>query len=197
MKEENIEKITQSTTFISHWSEQILRNMGFADEWIKYINLIFLLLILSVLVIVLQYFTRIILHSIFSRAARLPRMAFLQQLVNRRFPHYLAMIVPFSLVKGAIPIIFELFPKSMVLANKLADIYLIFYIIWLLMSVVNAFGDTLRTKSGLNDKPIDSYVQVVKIFLYFIGFIILFSILSGKNPMYFITGLGLHPLFFC
>lgn len=190
MKEENIEKITQSTTFISRWSEQMLQNMGFADEWIKYINLIFLLLILFVLVIILQYLTRIILHSIFSRAARLPRMAFLQQLVNRRFPHYLAMIVPFSLVKGAIPIIFELFPKSMVLANKLADIYLIFYIIWLLMSVVNAFGDTLRAKSGLNDKPIDSYVQVVKIFLYFIGFIILFSILSGKNPMYFITGLG-------
>ena len=58
------------------------------------------------------------------------------------------------------------------------------------MSVINAFGDTLKKKPGLSDKPIESYVQVVKIFFYFIGFIVLFSILSGKNPMYFITGLG-------
>lgn len=190
MKEENIKQITESTSFISQWTEGLLKSLGFADEWIKYINLVFLLAILVVLVFLVQYITRVILHSMFIRLARLPRLSFLQRLVERRFPHYLAMIVPFSLVKGSIPIIFELFPKTMVFVNKLADIYLIFYIIWLLMSVINAFGDMLRAKSGLNDKPIDSYVQVVKIFLYFIGFIILFSILSGKNPMYFITGLG-------
>lgn len=74
--------------------------------------------------------------------------------------------------------------------DKLADIYLIFYVIWLIMSVVNAFSDTLRTKPSLKDKPLDSYVQVVKIIFYIIGFIILFSILTGQNPTVIITGLG-------
>ena len=190
MNEQEIEKITQSTNVISEWSVQLLRNMGFAEKWINYINLVFLLLILVVLVFVLQYVTRIILRAVLSHASKLPRMSFLKNLLNRRFPHFLAMIIPFSLVKGSIPIIFDSFPKLMTFAHKLADIYLIFYIIWLIMSVLNAFADTLRTKQGLNDKPIDSYIQVVKIFLYIFGFIILFSILSGKNPMYFITGLG-------
>ena len=186
----DIEKITKSTNIISSWSIELLRSWGVPEDWITYINMLFLLLILLSLVILLQYITRIILKITFHKLEKMRNMKFFGRLARRRFPHFLAMIIPFSLVKGSIPIIFETFPKIILIANKLTDIYLIFYIIWLLMSVINAFGDTLKHKDGLNDKPIESYIQVVKIFLYFIGVIILFSILSGKNPMVFITGLG-------
>lgn len=187
---EDIQKITKSTNIISNWSENLLRNWGVAEDWITYINMLFLLALLIVLVFLLQYITRKIINAAFKKLGKMPNMKFLGRLAHRRFPHFLAMIVPFGLVKGSIPIIFEEFPTLVTLANKLTDIYLIFYVIWLLMSVINAFGDTLKNKDGLNDKPIDSYIQIVKIFFYFIGTIILFSILSGKNPMYFITGLG-------
>jgi len=55
---------------------------------------------------------------------------------------------------------------------------------------VNAFTDTLRSRPSMADKPLDSYVQVVKIILYAIGFIILFSILTGKDPVVILGGLG-------
>lgn len=188
--EEKIEQVTQSTHVISQWSTQFLKNIGFADKWIDYINLIFLLLLLAVAVFILQYLTRFILRRVLSRIGKLPRMSFFKRLRERRFAHYFAMIVPFMLVKGFIPIIFEPFPKAEIFANKLADIYLIFYVIWVCISVINAFSDTLRAKEGMEDKPIDSYMQVVKIFLYFIGIIIIISILTGKDPKIFITGLG-------
>ena len=73
----------------------------------------------------------------------------------------------------------------MVFLDKLADIFLIFYVIWLVMAIINAFTDTLRQKPSLKDKPLDSYSQVVKIVLYFIGFIVLFSILTGQNRGYY------------
>lgn len=190
MNGEDIEKITQSTNVISQWSIRILKNIGFEDKWINYFNLIFLLILLVVAVFALQLITRYILHLVFARLGKLPRMSFFNRLRAHRFPHFLAMIIPFSLVKSSIPIIFDQFPKLMLFADKIADIYLIFYVIWLIMSLINAFGDTLRIKESMRDKPIDSYIQVVKIVLYFIGFIILFSILSGKDPMVFITGLG-------
>lgn len=190
MNEDNIEHISRSTNAISEWSIEFLKNIGISDNWVKYINLIFLLSVVVVLVFVVQYVTRIILHTILSRSARLSKADILENLSKRRFPHFLAMIVPFSLAKGSIPIIFDQFPKTMRFMDKLADIYLIFYVIWLIMSVVNAFSDTLRTKPSLKDKPLDSYVQVVKIIFYIIGFIILFSILTGQNPTVIITGLG-------
>jgi len=100
------------------------------------------------------------------------------------------MIIPFSLVKGSIPIIFDHFPRTMVMVDKMVDIFLIFYVIWLVSSIVNAFTDTLRSRPSLADKPLDSYVQVVKIILYAIGFIVLFSILTGQKPGVILGGLG-------
>jgi miniconductance mechanosensitive channel len=190
MNEENIEQISRSTNAISEWSIQLLSNLGIPDNWVQYINLLLLLLVLVLLVLLVQYLTRKIFQTILKRIAKLTDLNFLSNLYDRKFPHYLAMIIPFSLVKGSIPIIFDLFPKTMIFADKLVDIFLIFYVIWLLISVVNAFSDTIRVKPNLVDKPIDSYTQVVKIILYAVGFIILFSILTGKNPGVILGGLG-------
>lgn len=190
MNEENIQQISRSTNAISDWSLQLLQSLGIDDNWAKYINLIILVIVLTVLVFIVQYLTRTVLKSVLDRFGKISRAEFPKNLSRRRFPHFLAMVIPYSLVKGSIPIIFDQFPKTMVLADKLADIFLIFYVIWLLMSVLNAFFDTLYKKPSMRDKPLESYAQVVKIVLYCIGFIILFSILTGKNPAHILTGLG-------
>lgn len=190
MHEESIEHISRSTNIISDWSLQLLQGLGITDYWLKYFNFIILLMILTVLVFLLQYITRVIISFFLDRFGKISRSEFPKNLAKRRFPHFLAMVIPYSLVKGSIPIIFNHFPDTMVLVNKLVDIFLIFYVIWLLMSVIKAFFDTLNKKPNLKDKPLESYAQVIKIILYCIGFIVLFSILTGKNPVHILTGLG-------
>lgn len=190
MNEENIEQISRSTSAISDWSINILNTIGMPENWIKYINLILLFVILVLVVAVVQYLTRTVLQVILKRSARITKVPILTYLEKRRFPHYLAMIIPFSIVKGSIPIVFDQFPKLMSFMDKAADVYLIFYIIWLIMSIINAATDTLRQKPSLKDKPLDSYVQVIKITFYIIGFIILFSILTGQDTTAVIAGLG-------
>lgn len=190
MNEENIQQISRSTNAISEWSLGLLSGLGIPEGWVNLINLVFLTAIVVVLVFVVQYLTRVILQTVLNRVSRYSRAVFLKHLSERRFPHYLAMIIPFSLVKGSIPIIFGQFPRLMTLLDKLVDIFLIFYVIWLVMAMINAFTDTLRSKPSLKDKPLDSYAQVVKITLYFIGFIVLFSILTGKDSTTILAGLG-------
>ncbi len=190
MNEENIEQIYRSTNAISEWSINFLSGIGVSNNWIKYINLIFMITVLVIIVFVVQYVTRKIIQVILNRSAKYSKVLFLKHLADRKFPHYLAMIVPFSIVKVSIPIVFEQFPKTMSFMDKLADIYLIFYIIWLIMSVINAAFDSLRLKPSLKDKPLDSYAQVIQIVFYIFGFIILFSILTGQNPTTIIAGLG-------
>ena len=190
MNEENIENISRSTSAISEWSISLLSNIGIPENWIKYINMVLLAVALVLVVFVVQYITRKVLQIVLNRSARITKMPILQHLSQRRFPHYLAMIVPFSIVKGSIPIVFDQFPKLMVIMDKLVDIYLIFYVIWLIMSVINAASDTLRMKPSLKDKPLDSYVQVIKIVFYIFGFVILFSILTGQETGVVLAGLG-------
>lgn len=187
---EKIEKITKSTNFIRDWSMNFLSNMGIADQWIKYINLIFLIALIVIAVYLLQVITRTVVTAILKNMTRVKKLSFLQYLIKRRFPNYIAMIIPFSLIKGSIPTIFFDFPKSQVFFDKLANIYIIFYIIWLLTSLLNALADMLFEKDTLKDKPIQSYVQVVKIFLYAIGIVILVGILLDKSPLVLLGGLG-------
>ncbi len=187
---EKIEQITKSTNFIRDWSMNFLSNMGIADQWIKYINLIFLIALIVIAVYLLQVITRTVITAVLKNMTRVKKLSFLQYLIQRRFPHYVAMIVPFSLIKGSIPTIFFDFPKTQVFFDKLANIYIIFYIIWLLTSIINALADMLFEKDTLKDKPIQSYVQVVKIFLYAIGIVILVGILLDKSPLVLLGGLG-------
>ncbi len=189
-EKEKIEQITQSTNFIRDWSMNFLSNLGISDQFIKYINLIFLIAIVIVLVYILQVVTRKIITVVLENTSRVKRLSFLQYLLKRKFPHYVAMIIPFSLIKGSIPTIFFDFPKTMAFADKMADAYLVFYVLWLLSSVLNAFADMLEQKETYKDKPIKSYVQVVKIFLYAIGIIIIAAILLNKQPVVLLGGLG-------
>lgn len=189
-EQEKIEQITQQTNLVRNWSMELLSKMGINDQFIKYINLVFLIALVVLLVYILQVLTRRLLIAVLGRTSKVKRFSFLQYALNRKLPHYIAMIVPFSLIKGSIPTIFFDFPKTMLFFNKLADAYLIFYILWLLTAVLNTFSDMLLQKNSLKDKPLKSYFQVVKIFLYAIGILVLISILISKEPAMLLGGIG-------
>ena len=189
-EQEKIEQITERTNLVRNWSMEFLSNLGISDQFIKYINLIFLIAVVVVLVYILQVITRRILTEALERTSKVKRLSFLQYALNRKLPHYIAMIVPFSLIKGSIPTIFYDFPKSMAFFNKLADAYLVFYILWLISALLNAFSDMLSTKESLKDKPLKTYFQVVKIFLYAIGILVIISIMISEKPAVLLGGIG-------
>src|SRR5690606_29085082 len=50
--------------------------------------------------------------------------------------------------------------------------------------------DILRTSNAFTDKPVDSYLQVIQIFLYFICGTLIFSVITGNSPWSFLVSLG-------
>jgi miniconductance mechanosensitive channel len=51
-------------------------------------------------------------------------------------------------------------------------------------------NDYLKTLASFKDKPLDSYLQVFMIFLWFVGGILILSVLTGKDIGSFLTTLG-------
>ncbi|MDB4717228.1 mechanosensitive ion channel family protein, partial [Flavobacteriaceae bacterium] len=66
----------------------------------------------------------------------------------------------------------------------------IIVVIALIRSLLKSVRDYLKTLNSFKDKPIDSYIQVVMIFLWFIGGIIILSILTETDIGTFLTTLG-------
>lgn len=65
-------------------------------------------------------------------------------------------------------------------------------IIWitLIRSIFKSLHDSLLTKKGWQDKPLASYFQLISILLYFIGFILIFTNLTGMDPWKFLGAFG-------
>lgn len=186
----NIEKsLVSSARFFNEYFYDLLVKWGINEQLAEYLNLLILLVITAVLVYVLHFVVKRVILQILSWLSSEKRR-FVTHLRNNRFAHSLALIAPVSLIHQAIPIIFTTFHSFIKPLDSLLDIYIVFMVITIVMSVLNAFGDKMREDIAYNHRPIASYLQVAKIILYLLGAIVLFSQLTGKDPIAFFSVMG-------
>ena len=183
-------KISYSITAISRWTYNLLVKWGLNEDLAAYVNLFALLFALIILVYLTQHVVRRMLRIVLIRISKRTDIKFFHHLLNNRLPHYLALIATLVLINAAIPVIFIDFPDLIKPMNVIADVYLVLIIIWMVMAIIRAGGDDLRTKPAFREKPIDSYMQVIRMILFLIGAVVIFSNLTGKSPLAFFTAMG-------
>lgn len=184
--EGNLEK---SSNFINKYSYDQLLQWGIDERWAAYVNLMVLILLTVVGVFIVHYIVWKILRQILV-SLKSKKRKFIGYLSDNRFAHSLALIAPVGFVRASIPIVFDNFPAFISPMTTLLSIYAIFMVITILMSVVNAFGDKLKDSPTLGNRPISSYLQVVKIIIYLLAAVALFSRLTGKDPVAFFSVMG-------
>ncbi|MGB1454759.1 MAG: mechanosensitive ion channel family protein, partial [Flavobacteriaceae bacterium] len=90
-----------------------------------------------------------------------------------------------------IPLLFQDISQSLAdFIQNITEAILIVIIIALIRSVLKSVNDYLKTLASFKDKPLDSYLQVFMIFLWFIGAILILSVLTGREIGSFLTTLG-------
>ena len=183
-------RIKNSLTAISRWTYDLLVKWGVSEDFAAYVNLFLLLFALLILLYVVQHTVRRILRIVLIRISKHSPVKFFHHLLNNRFPRYLGLIVSAILIKGAIPIIFLDFPDLVKPMDAINDIYMVFIMIWIIMAIIRAGGDELKTKPAFREKPIDSYLQVIRMILFLIGAVIIFSNLTGQSPLVFFSAMG-------
>lgn len=167
-----------------------LRDIGISNQWIDWVNLLVLLVIAVSIVVLLQWVTNFILSHILKRVYRITNFSVLNYALKNRLPHFLGLIVPYTFVVNMIPLIFEKFPDLINPLIKITDIYMVFMVIWMIMSVIKSLINLLQEKPAFANKPVQSYIQVIQIILYIIGAVIIFSILTGKSATVFFATMG-------
>ncbi len=93
-----------------------------------------------------------------------------------------------------IPLIFIYNLKDLLSFYDMLDRVLVSLIALILISSMNALINVLSdiySKSKYSSKfNIKSYIQVAKLFINLFGIIIIIALLTGKSPVYFISGIG-------
>ena len=159
---------------------------GFAElmEVFTYILIIFSLTVL------LWFISRRILRSFFYKVSKNTKSKFDDFLLKNKVPSIIACFPPILLLFFSLDDILSNYPISLDFIQILLEVFGALITIIFVKRLLNSIKDYLKTLSNFRDKPIDSYIQVIMIFIWFFGVMVIFSIISGKDVGTFLATLG-------
>jgi miniconductance mechanosensitive channel len=159
---------------------------GFSElmEVFTYILIIFSLTILT------WFISRRILRSFFYKVSKNTKSKFDDFLLKNKVPSIIACFPPILLLFFSLDDILSKYPISLDFIQILLEVFGALITIIFVKRLLNSIKDYLKTLSNFRDKPIDSYIQVIMIFIWFFGVMVIFSIISGKDIGTFLATLG-------
>jgi len=156
--------------------------------------LVFNALINSVIVLILCFILfkilRLFALKLVNKIAEKSKTHFDDLLVKNKTFINLSNLVVFYVLSAFTDELYVDFEAFENIISLIIHVLLVVFSIWTVRSVLKTVNDYLKTLDTFKDKPIDSYIQVVMIFLWLIGIIIIFSIITGKPLIKFLVGLG-------
>lgn len=172
------------------WFYNLFINNGLSEESAKYLNVLINSVILITVLLILNYIIKRVIVTVFKAFTNKTKSTYDDFLVQSNFPKYVARIIPFFILREFLPDLLTHFESFKIASERITDVYLIVLIVWIFRSVVKASTNYLRHTDQFKDKPLDSYAQIVTIFLWFIGIINIFSVLTDQSIGTFLATLG-------
>jgi miniconductance mechanosensitive channel len=149
-----------------NWAYKLLRKADVGAMTASYVNLAVDLVIIGVIAYIIDAVARRLLVFVINVIANKTKTQFDDFLVANRTPQYIAHAIPLYFIYQTVPLALKGFTYWEYIFTKGITIWIIFIAIWIARSVLNAMRDYLKMQPDYNDKPIDSYVQVVMIMLW-------------------------------
>ncbi|MFD2515268.1 mechanosensitive ion channel family protein [Pontibacter locisalis] len=180
----------QNFTRLNHWTYDQLLQFGVPQHAAALINMLLLLTLLLCLVTLTDYIARKLLVGAINKFAAKTTSQFDDLLIQNKVIYYLAKVIPVVILIKAIPLVFADYPGWINTLKTFADVYIILLSIWTIRAFLHTCKDYMKNTELFRDKPVDSFLQVITIILYFIGGLLIFSLFTGKDVWAFITAMG-------
>ena len=111
-------------------------------------------------------------------------------LMKRRVIHHLIHILPGILIYYLLPMAFVRGKDMLEFSQKVCAVYIIVAVLLTINGLLLVLLDVYNMKDKQKNRPLKGFVQVLQVLLFFIGGIIVVSVLIGKSPMTLFAGLG-------
>ncbi|MFD0799178.1 mechanosensitive ion channel family protein [Maribacter chungangensis] len=167
-----------------------LLKTGMSENVAEYLNMGILLFLVFVLTYILDIIVWKLLRSLSIKLARKSKTNFDNFLVAHKVPRYVAHILPIILLFDLVPLALADFEYAAKIAEKILQVLFVVLAITVVKKVLRSTNGYLKTKPRFRDKPMDSYIQVFMIFMWIIGILTIFAIVTEVSILKFFTALG-------
>lgn len=111
-------------------------------------------------------------------------------LMKRRVVHHLIHILPGILIYYLLPLAFVRGKGMLEFSQKVCTVYIIVAVLLTVNGLLLVMLDAYNLKDKQKNRPMKGFVQVLQVILFFVGGILVVSVLIGKSPMTLFAGLG-------
>jgi miniconductance mechanosensitive channel len=162
---------------------------GISYDWIAQLIAFAVLVIVAILLNLL--IKRLILR-LFANISERTKTRWDNMLVQRRVFHKLANIIPMLIFFIFAPE----FPELTILIRRITSILMVWIVLTSISAFLRVINDMYMLSSPrVKDRPIKGYLQILVIFFYILGIIVMISVILGKSPWLLISGLGAMTAF--
>ncbi|AYV24032.1 MULTISPECIES: mechanosensitive ion channel family protein [Vibrio] len=109
---------------------------------------------------------------------------------NNRVFEKLSILTPLLVLNIFIPIAISHYDILSTVIDRILAILILLVILWMVYCFLDAVNDLATYKGITRRMPIKSFVQLIKLFTFFIGVIVTISILANEAPVILFSGLG-------
>ena len=114
-----------------------------------------------------------------------------EKLLERKVFRYIFYILPGIVLYYLLPYLKSIEGEKMLtITTRLCEVYIIGCILFAVNALLLAMLDIYNTKDKLRSRPMKGLVQVFQVLLFFVGGIIIVSVLINRSPNTLFAGLG-------
>jgi len=167
-----------------------LSRLGVSPDTASQITGISDFLMVLLFCVILYYISKFVIIRILKKIALRTASNWDDALLEHRVFQRMAFLVPGILIYQAIPVTLDEFPGVIAATLKLTNIYIIVIFLLIINSFLNAVYAMNQKSEFALYHPIKGYIQIGKIVVFIVVFLLILSLLFNQSPIYMLTGLG-------
>jgi miniconductance mechanosensitive channel len=184
--------IRESTdlTRIGEIIQNLLLSAGLPEQYADLLRTTAVIALIILLAWLANFVTRRLLLAYIRKWIKKSKTLWDDLLLSHKLLDRLANYAPALVIYYTVPSALEAYPDTVGFIQALISIVMIVLAVLVIDSLFNVLHEVYKTFPVSRDVSIRGYVQIGKIIVYFVGVILILSVILGESPIYFLTGLG-------
>jgi len=175
---------------IDHIVYQRLLDFGLAESIANQVLFVLEVLVLIFLCFIANIIAKKIFVRIITAVVKRTKFEWDDVLLENKVFDRLAHLAPALVVQATAAYVFTDFPDFIPFIIRIADAYMIAVGLMVVISIFNTLDHYFKQTEALKDKPIDSYFQLARIVVYFVGGVLIVAQVFDKDPKGILAAMG-------
>ncbi len=171
---------------VKHW----LIDLGLSVFWAEILKLVIVISVVFVISYIANFITKKFISVIVSRIVKKTTFTWDDILLKNKVFHRFSHVVPALIIYYSSNLVLKGYPDWISMIKSMVFIYMIVMAMLIISAFLKSLNEIYMSMPSSKDRPIRGFLQIVNIFNYSIGSILILSIILDKDPSYFLTGIG-------